>query len=215
MSKQELLDSVKISLLRAGGVDNWIWYSESIQQWEEDNDCEIEDDSDLLNALENGGVDNWDWYGESLDHYFSWVDHVEEFYGTDEFLDYDDYATKMERCDDDKDETVEPTNEISEIKYTHLILADKIADFTDSENVNHIYNKVITSEGFWSGLGTFEGREIFNYAKTRTQKYIEDNNLPFTSEIFFTKAQEIYLSKFVESDTFINHLVQIIFEESK
>ena len=208
MSKQELLDSVKISLLRAGGVDNWIWYSESIEQFETDN-YEIEDDSDLLCALENGGVDNWEWYSESIEYYPEWEDHVNEFYDTDDYLDYEDFVIDLQRR---KKEELKEKSEVSQLKYDHLILAEKISEFTGGERVDYFYKKVVESEGFWSGLGTDEGRLIFNDAKAKAQKNIKDNNLPFTSENFFSVAQEIYIKKMIETDTFINHVVGIIFE---
>lgn len=215
MNKQELLDSVKISLLQAGGVDNWTWYSESIVQFENDN-YEIEDATDLLCALENGGVDNWEWYSESIGHYPEWEDHVNEFYGTDNYLDYEDFGIELvriekeERADSLAEEKAK--SEISQLKYEHLILAEKIAEFTDGERVDYLYNKVVESEGFWSGLGTDEGRLIFNEAKNKAQKHIKDNNIPFTSTNFFSVAQEIYIKKMIETDTFINHVVGIIFE---
>lgn len=221
MSKQELLDSVKISLLQAGGVDNWTWYSESIEQFENDN-YEIEDDADLLCALENGGVDNWEWYSESLGHYPEWEDHVNEFYETDNYLDYEDFVIELERREKEEraerlakkkaEEEAKPKSEIAQLKYDHLILAEKIAEFTDGERVEYFYKKVVESEGFWSGLGTDEGRSIFNEAKNKAQKHIKDNNIPFTGANFFSVAQEIYIKKMIETDTFINHVVGIIFE---
>ena len=178
MSKQELLDSVKISLLQAGGVDNWTWYSESIEQFENDN-YEIEDDADLLCALENGGVDNWEWYSESLGHYPEWEDHVNEFYETDNYLDYEDFGIELERREKEEraerlakkkaEEEAKPKSEIAQLKYDHLILAEKIAEFTDGERVEYFYKKVVESEGFWSGLGTDEGRSIFNEAKSENK----------------------------------------------
>lgn len=221
MSKQELLDSVKLSLLQAGGVDNWTWYNASIDQFEEDN-YEIEDDSDLLCALENGGVDNWEWYSESIGHYHEWEDHVNEFYDTDDYLDYEDFGIELERRVKEEDaerlakkkaeDDAKPKSETSQLKYSHSILAEKISEFTGGERVDYFYKKVVESEGFWSGLGTDEGRLIFNEAKQKAQKHIKDNNIPFTSENFFSVAQEVYIKKMIDTDTFINHVVGIIFE---
>lgn len=221
MNKQELLDNVKMSLLRSGGVDNWTWYSESIEQFEDDN-YEIEDDSDLLCALENGGVDNWEWYSESLGHFSEWEEHVNEFYGTDDYLDYEDFGIELERHEKEEhakrlakkkaEEEAKLKSETPQIKYNHLILAEKISEFTGGERVDYFYKKVVESEGFWSGLGTDEGRLIFNEAKNKTQKYIKENNIPFTSENFFSVAQEIYIKKIIDTDTFVNHVVGIIFE---
>jgi len=62
---EQLLTKAKVSLLLAGGVDNWDWYGDSLENYEESSDP-YEDDANFLNALEIGGVDNWEWYGESL-----------------------------------------------------------------------------------------------------------------------------------------------------
>jgi hypothetical protein len=62
---EQLLTKAKVSLLLAGGVDNWDWYGDSLENYEESADP-YEDDANFLNALEIGGVDNWEWYGESL-----------------------------------------------------------------------------------------------------------------------------------------------------
>jgi len=62
---EQLLTKAKVSLLLAGGVDNWEWYGDSLENYEESADP-YEDDANFLNALEIGGVDNWEWYGESL-----------------------------------------------------------------------------------------------------------------------------------------------------
>lgn len=62
---EQLLTKAKVSLLLAGGVDNWDWYGDALENYTESEDP-YEDDANFLEALEIGGVDNWDWYGESL-----------------------------------------------------------------------------------------------------------------------------------------------------
>ncbi len=67
-------DDLKVSLLEAGGVDNWSYYGESISDFAELNSMEWDevtaDSSFLLVALESGGVDNWSGYGDSLEGYY-------------------------------------------------------------------------------------------------------------------------------------------------
>lgn len=95
---------IRMILLDHGGVDNWTWYSESIQQWEEDNDREVEDDEDRLYALEQGGVDNWEWYGESLEGYYDWTEHVEEHWEKGDFMDFWEYKEKVYDKENNDDE---------------------------------------------------------------------------------------------------------------
>lgn len=77
MTKVELLINAKANCLSAGGVDNWEWYSESLEdhlQGSPDT-CSNEE---WLNALENGGVDNWSWYGDSLEQFWRYEEHLNE-----------------------------------------------------------------------------------------------------------------------------------------
>ena len=102
MEMQEYINGTKLYLLQVGGVDNWTWYGESIDSWEEMNECECESDEDILNALENGGVDNWDWYGESLEGFWDWKDHVKKTWGTKELLDFDTFKSTVWKDEDDE-----------------------------------------------------------------------------------------------------------------
>lgn len=104
MEMQEYINSTKWYLLQAGGVDNWTWYGESINDWEEQTGCECETDEDILNALENGGVDNWEWYCESLEGFWEWKDHVKEKWGTKELLDFDTFKATVWKDEDEDDE---------------------------------------------------------------------------------------------------------------
>ena len=113
----------------------------------ENDNYEIEDDADLLCALENGGVDNWEWYSESLGHYPEWEDHVNEFYETDNYLDYEDFGIELERREKEEraerlakkkaEEEAKPKSEIAQLKYDHLILAEKIAELNGA-NKNYL-----------------------------------------------------------------------------
>ena len=81
----------KLYLLQQGGVDNWEWYYESIEDY-----GDIETDMDLLYALESGGVDNWSWYSESLEHFFEWRSHVREHWNTNDYMDYDEFVETLQ-----------------------------------------------------------------------------------------------------------------------
>lgn len=76
-------------LLINGGVDNWEWYGDSL----EDNNYitsanKYEDAKNFLQALENGGVDNWEWYGESVRDLAGYQDYVESLSKPSSALDY-------------------------------------------------------------------------------------------------------------------------------
>lgn len=96
--KQREIDLIKIELLKQGGVDNWPNYGWAVEDYYEMNELDEDydlDELELLWALESGGVDNWDWFSESLgDAFFDWIDHVEQYYDTDEYMDYYEYAAQ-------------------------------------------------------------------------------------------------------------------------
>lgn len=112
MDIQEYLDQTELRLLQFGGVDNWSYYGEALQ------DAGITDDStdsEILNALETGGVDNWSWYGEARGEFPFYEDYVRE---ADEdgqkFLSYDEWLPGFQA---DKDvETNDPEPEDPEEK---------------------------------------------------------------------------------------------------
>lgn len=73
---EQLVTLARVSLLEQGGVDNWEWYSESLENYGYvKSDDEFEDAENLLEALRQGGVANWDWYGDSV----AGLDEYEEY----------------------------------------------------------------------------------------------------------------------------------------
>ena len=73
---EQLVDVARRELLVSGGVDNWEWYDDSLEDYGYvESDDVYEDTASWLNALDLGGVDNWDWYGESL----TGLDDYEEY----------------------------------------------------------------------------------------------------------------------------------------
>jgi len=69
-------NSITLTLLKNGGVDDWEWYDTSLENLTEE---ELNDSNAFLNALENGGVDNWEWYDESLTDLFDYNSYLDSF----------------------------------------------------------------------------------------------------------------------------------------
>lgn len=73
---EQLVTLARVSLLEQGGVDNWEWYSESLENYGYVKSEDVfEDAENFLEALRQGGVTNWDWYGDSL----AGLDEYEEY----------------------------------------------------------------------------------------------------------------------------------------
>lgn len=69
----DFLAEQELMLLEAGGVTNWDWYENAL----EDGECgDYADAADVINALDAAGVDNWTWYEESLRDFPEYRDYV-------------------------------------------------------------------------------------------------------------------------------------------
>jgi hypothetical protein len=85
---EQLVTLAKATLLELGGVEDWDWYSVSLENYGyTPSTDEFEDAEALLDALEAGGVDNWDWYGESLTDLSRYKEYLESLPNLDEALD--------------------------------------------------------------------------------------------------------------------------------
>lgn len=82
---EQLVTLARVSLLEQGGVDNWEWYSESLENYGYvKSEDEFEDAENFLEALREGGVTNWDWYGDSiagLDAYEEYLESLPDLNG--------------------------------------------------------------------------------------------------------------------------------------
>lgn len=73
---EQLVTLARVSLLEQGGVDNWEWYSESLENYGYVKSEDVfKDAENFLEALMQGGVTNWDWYGDSV----AGLDEYEEY----------------------------------------------------------------------------------------------------------------------------------------
>lgn len=226
MSLQILIDSTKLELLEAGGVDNWGWYGESIQQFREMNDIDDDEDldtSDILSALENGGVDNWDWYGESLDRFYEWTEHAEKFYGTDKFMDYYEFISEDNARLEKEEESKEALEQKRIEQEKHDALLKKLDEYAYKKlfdmvlEVVHYHDYALTkfeelsnSPSLWSGLGDPVGLKLVDKSKKKAEKYIKDNKLPFNMINYMPKAREYYIDEIVKTEAFKKRFSEIV-----
>lgn len=151
MSKiDKYLDGVFVSLLEEGGVDNWEWYEDSMEEVSDRND-----DSEVAAALRNGGVDNWTWYDESLGEFFSYQDYVEDnpndYVGYDEWLEKEDARVEQEEAEAE----AKAAQEAQEEKPTALsqekeMLLGYISQSFDEEKAYEVFERVDAQ--FWKRI---------------------------------------------------------------
>lgn len=106
---KQLLAVAEVTLLEIGGIDNWDWYSEAMEDYTPSGN-EYADAENYLNALEINGVDNWDWYGESLTGLSEYEDYLRSLPSIDNALDI--YSWKLLQNTEEAEEnlsTEEPT----------------------------------------------------------------------------------------------------------
>jgi hypothetical protein len=93
---EQLVTLARVSLLEAGGVDNWEWYSESLENYGYvKSEDELEDAENLLEALRQGGVTNWDWYGDSIAGLDGYEEYLESFPNLDDVIVWDIFSWKL------------------------------------------------------------------------------------------------------------------------
>ena len=94
---EQLVTLAHVSLLEEGGVDNWEWYSESLENYGYVKSAdEFEDAEYLLEALRQGGVTNWDWYGDSVDGLNEYKEYLESLPSLGEALDVTSWKAQVE-----------------------------------------------------------------------------------------------------------------------
>lgn len=134
---QTHLDETYFMLLERGGVDNWEWYSDSLENISEDADI-----SEIVNALRSGGVDDWTWHDESIEKFPDYEDYVETF-TDDSYLSYDEWVkfNQSENYNEDEKAPIEepPVKEISE---QNKWLIDYIENNYSENNTQILFEKV-------------------------------------------------------------------------
>lgn len=151
---EQLLSVAKVTLLEIGGVDNWDWYSEAMEEYVPSGD-EYEDAENYLDALENNGVDNWDWYGESLTGFHEYKDYLLSLHSLSEALDVYSWQNREEDVSAQDEAPVEEETSAPAVKdmvRPEGIAAGQIYDHIVStmgaECADEVYAKAIEN-GLW------------------------------------------------------------------
>jgi hypothetical protein len=126
---EQLLAVAEKDLLISGGVDNWDWYSESLENYEPSENPYV-DAVNFVNALSNGGVDNWTWYDESitgLSGYEEYLDGLSDLSTVVSFFEWRENE-KLTVVNDVKEEikvvaeeAVKPEGEAEKSLYEHIV----------------------------------------------------------------------------------------------
>lgn len=133
------LKELKLSLLEAGGVDNWSGYGDAIEYYMEENDLDDLTASEKLEALENLGVDNWSYYGESLDYYSAYVDYYNSNDG-ESLMNFEEFV-KMEH---EKEKELERFAEDETSKQEEKLKAKLKAQVADTPEEELIHKTLFT-----------------------------------------------------------------------
>lgn len=157
LTVDNLVTIATVDLLVQGGVDNWDWYGESLENagYTADTDPVV-DAENFLSALQNGGVDNWDWYGESLTGLDEYEEYLEDLQDLSAALNIhlwkvaQDVAEKaaqanvapVEPVAEPVNTLLTPRNESEKVLHAHLV-----ANYPQVD-ADELFNTLIEG-GFW------------------------------------------------------------------
>lgn len=132
---EEHLDNVFVTLLERGGVDNWTWYEDAMEEVENP-----EDSSEVAQTLLNNGVDNWEWYEASLDDFFSYSEYVE--LNPNDYLGYDEWVKQKEQVVEVETESRNEENVEVVRSPQGQMLFDYISQTFDDVKSEEIFDKI-------------------------------------------------------------------------
>lgn len=95
---ESIILPLKRQALERGGVDNWVWYEDSLESYVPASDA-LEDDRAWLSALDRGGVDNWEWYGDCLSRVFGYAEYLEGLDCVSEATPFDTWVDEQEAAE--------------------------------------------------------------------------------------------------------------------
>lgn len=91
---EQLVMVAEVSLLEAGGVEDWEWHSVALEDYVKSGDV-FEDAENYLDALKANGVDNWTWFDDSREGLAEYREYLMSFPNLDDVLVLDVVSWKM------------------------------------------------------------------------------------------------------------------------
>jgi hypothetical protein len=149
---EQLVTLAQVSLLEAGGVEDWDWYNESLENYGYvKSDDEFEDAENFLEALRQGGVTNWDWYGDSIAGLDEYEAYLESLPNLDDALDVMSWK-EMEK-DKTSEVPVAPVVEVVVEKRKPVGVAEEtlfahIANKFGADRAEEVYDLAV-EKGIW------------------------------------------------------------------
>lgn len=179
LTKDDLLAVAKRDALEIGGVDDWSWYADSLDEYDYvSSGNEVTDAHNWLQALENGGVDNWTWYDESLtglSEYESYLNGLDDLSTAMSFYEWKELpvpvAEDEETKGDDESSEEEVDTTLKVMTESDKVLYGFIADTFGGERTDDIY-AMVKKDGVVLRHNTFP-RE-FKIALKEIQKGVEN-----------------------------------------
>lgn len=184
---QNYLILLERDLLQAGGVDNWSFYDQAMDEYIVSDD-EVIDASNWLNALEMNGVDNWEFYELSLDGLSEYEDYLQyrnsdlDFYDWKNTVRNQNVTTKVESTD-----VVTEKIPVSESEsYLREILYDWEDNYGNLENIDELISLI------WK-RSTFP--KIFDKAISNSDGNIENIRFSYVKKLVDTKEFQDFLKQ--------------------
>ena len=184
---QNYLTLLECDLLQAGGVDNWSFYDQAMDEYIASDD-EVIDASNWLNALEMNGVDNWEFYELSLDGLSEYEDYL-QYRNSD--LDFYEWKS-----------TVRNQNVTSEVESTDVV-TEKITVYESESYLREIlygwednYGNLENIDGLVSLIwkrSTFP--KIFDKTISHSDGNIESIRLSYVKKLVDTKEFHNFLKQ--------------------
>lgn len=199
---KKLLVIAEAEALERGGVDNWDFYSDALEEYGyEYSSDDYTNSYDLLNALRNNGVDNWEWYDASrtgLDEYEEYLEGLEDIDSAVSFFLWQETVKETPAKVEPTVEVVEePTLQVPSRDSDKKIVAFIEESFPEADSLE-LFDKVMTARLY--AANTFP--KEFKKSLEIFQKGVEDP---------FEKARVVMLDLVIANGklkTFIKNIIK-------
>lgn len=185
---EQFVTKAEAELLNAGGVGNWEWYSEAMEEYTASDDP-FEDAERFITALDNAGVDNWEWYSESLAGLSEYEEYLDSLPNLENVLNIEEW-----KCKEASKEVTEEANEAVEVEparqpkgVAESTLHAHIANKYGNDQADEIFALAV-EKGVWK-------RVTFPSEFTAALKSVE----PTSGRSFLEIAKQKMLAKVVKN----------------